>query len=580
MKKATDQSNNTKFSLTQYRKSILSFDCLYGSIITAIGFAIFLLFGLSNTLLSISIVGYLVLSAILYIFIRREKYIFEAYLNLIGSILLIVTPTLLYGNNLHIQFFLLSLSLSSFIYTNNKKFNQIFFVIHLVIFAILSLVNINPIYHLTPELQTIAKSTALVLFTISFIYKMLFVHSIYIENYELVDKNHLIYQTLFDNSYDGIVTSICNKFTKQLTENKNKKVLSFFDALDDEFSIEEIQDFFPLKQPNGELSTDYFVEECQVLKEGKTGFFKFTFKKKNGDLFDALITAIKIQEIFEDITVYLFKDITEEAKNKRLIKYQMEELHVKNLRLQKYIDNQLQFENFAHLAAHDLKSPIRTLVSFSQILQESTVDKISDEEKEYIQFIKKSANKVGKLIADLSNFAELYTETFTFKIIDFDILKTDIYKQLKASFSNVDYYVSYQNLPNNILANAKYLPVLFFETISNAIQYKKPNEQSIVNVKCIEKKGFYQFDISDNGIGIKKEEEAAIFTIFKKSINNTNVDNTGIGLATCAKIVEMHNGKIWLTSTIGKGSTFSFTISKSLNTTYTVSKTLPLQQFK
>lgn len=564
MKETTDQSKINKFSLTRYRKSILTIDCISGAVITAIGFSIFFLFGLGNTLLTVSIVGYLILSCILFFYIKKEKYILATYFNLIGSILLIVIPTLIYGNNLYIQFFLLSLSLSAFIYTSNEKFNQIFFIIHLVIFAAISLITIDPIYHLTPELQKTTKSTALVLFTISFSYKMLFVFSIYIRNYESADKKHLIYQTLFDNSYDGIITTTYNKLTKQITENKNEKVLSFFDALEDELSIEKLVNFFPQKQPNGEFSTDYFDNIDQVLKEGNTRSFKFTFKKKNGKLFNALITAITIQEVFEDITVYLFKDITQEITDKRTIQHQIEELNEKNNRLQKYIDSQLQFENFAHLAAHDLKTPIRTLVSFSEILEESIADKISEEEKNYIEFIKNAASKISWLITDLSSFAELNTASFKFNMVDSVLLENNIYSQIENKFINVDYKISSQNLPGKILADWKYIHILFYELVANAIFYRKSGQKCEVKIYCIEKNNFYQFSISDNGIGIKKEDQAGIFTIFKKANNNEMANNSGIGLAICSKIVEMHKGKIWVESQPNKGATFSFTISKTL----------------
>jgi len=344
----------------------------------------------------------------------------------------------------------------------------------------------------------------------------------------------------------------------------NKNVLSFFKATKDELSFSNLHHFFPQTQPNGLPSNHYFRQFLKIVQQAKPTSFKFTFKKKNGELLNTIIKTVFIKEAFENITVYLFRDITQETSYKRIIKYQLEELDEKNIQLQKYIDNQLQFENFAHLAAHDLKNPLRTLVSFSQILQDSTTNRISEDEKEYIAFIKKAANKVSNLITGLSNFAELNVEKCNFELIDFNMFKTHLKKSLKAKFTKSAYQLTFNQLPVDLIANTRHLHTLFYELISNAITYKKPNEQSFIKVNCIEKKEAFLFNIIDNGIGIRKDDQNAIFTIFKKANQNDVSENTGIGLASCKKIAEMHKGEIWVSSKPSEGSTFSFTISKYL----------------
>lgn len=488
--------------------------------------------------------------------------------------LLIILPTILYGNHLNIQLFLIAFCLSSFIFTNNHSFNLIFFAIHIASYVIISFIPYKPIYDLDADLIPIARLTPLVLFSICFLYKSFLVYRIYIRNSKSENKKQLIYQTLFDNSYDGIITTSYNKLTKQFIESKNKKVLSYFDTLEDELSIAKLSRFFPDKQPNGESSTSYFNKINQFLKEDGPTSFKFVFKKKNGELFNAIITTITIQEVFEKIIIYLFRDVTQEVTNKRIIQYQLEELNEKNTELQKYIDNQLQFENFAHLAAHDLKTPIRTLVSFSQILQDSITNKISDEENKYLLFINKAAKRISKLTTDLSNFAELNAEAGNYELINFDLFKYELEKSLNSKFKRESYKLSFSKLPASLIANRKYLFILFYELISNAIYYKKQGWHCIVNINCSEKSDFFRFSITDNGMGIKLEDQASIFTIFKKANQNENFESTGIGLAICNKIVELHKGKLWVNSKLNEGSTFSFTISKRLNQLSKVSKKL------
>lgn len=570
---ATSQSKNHKFFLSKYRRSIFVTDNIFGFIIIILGLLTYFIFGFDNVTILVILIAFFILTTVIFTSIKKEKYIFACYCNLIGSIALLTVFIIAYGNHLNLHFFLLSISLNAFIYTTNEKFNQVFFIIHLAFFLALGFLKIEPILFFDPLFEPTFKNIVLVLFALTFLYKGILITKLYINTSTSANKKYLIYKTLFDNSYDGIITTTYNKVTKQLIESKNNKILYFFDAFDDELSINNLANYFPTKQPNGKLSAEYFKNITQ-LKEGSSGSFKFTFKKKNGDLFNALITTITIQEILENITIYLFKNITQEVTNRRIIKFQVEELNEKNIKLQKYIDNKLQFENLAHLAAHDLKTPIRTLVSFSQILEDSTIDKISKEEKNYIDFIKKAASKVSRLITGLSNFAELNAESFKFEMVNLDQLQNKICEILKIKFADNAFTLSFHNLPNKIFADKIYLYKLFYELITNAVNFKNPQKQAIININYFEKKETHQFNISDNGIGITIEDQANIFTIFKKA-NATDTNNAGIGLATCSKIVEIHKGVIWIDSQLNEGSTFSFTISKGLANSQITSTILP-----
>ena len=121
--------------------------------------------------------------------------------------------------------------------------------------------------------------------------------------------------------------------------------------------------------------------------------------------------------------------------------------------------------------------------------------------------------------------------------------------------------ISFKNLPE-IFAARSPIQQLFQNLISNAIKYQQPGSIPKINITGIEKDDHWLFAVEDNGIGIDPEYFSKIFVIFQRLHNKDEYSGTGIGLAICKKIVDNHNGKIWVESVYGKGSTFYFTIPK------------------
>jgi light-regulated signal transduction histidine kinase (bacteriophytochrome) len=108
------------------------------------------------------------------------------------------------------------------------------------------------------------------------------------------------------------------------------------------------------------------------------------------------------------------------------------------------------------------------------------------------------------------------------------------------------------------------LQQLFLNMLTNSLKYTK-EKKPIIEIGVSEDSHYWIFFIRDNGIGIEKQYHEEIFVIFKRLHNNSEYSGTGIGLSICKKIIEAHNGKIWVESSIDKGSTFYFTISKNIN---------------
>lgn len=552
----------TTLNISEYRKSVFITDTISGSFVILFSLFVMFFIGVENSSVYAIIISYLLLSAVVYFLLKTNKYTTAVYAHLIVSILLLIVAIIGFGTSYNIQIFFISISLSAFIYTANQRFNQFFFVLHILLFAGFNILSINPFFELEQNSQSEIKITMIILFIISFMYKGLLVFNLYIKTEAAAKKENLIYQALFNNTYEGIVSVHTNPVKSTHKEFPNQQLFSLFK--DSNFLLSNISNYFPEKQPNGIYSSLYYETKLKTLKNTNHIEFEFTFLLKNKAQIDTKVIVVNLQDIFETITIYLFKDITEEAKNQNIIKDQLKELNKKNIRLTQYIDDSLQFENFAHLASHDLKTPIRSLFSFSQLLEKRNKQHFDNDSLAYLNFIKSAALKMSLLINGLSEYAKIATSHKIFDEIEFSPFISTIIKDINTKFSEVDIFIQYLNLPLKIKGDVRHLQVLLYNLLSNAIQSKQANSKIEVKIEYTEKESFHQFAIHDNGIGIGDDYLKDIFVIFKKLNARDDSKNTGIGLATCKKIVQLHRGEIWAKSKINEGSTFYFTLLKNL----------------
>ena len=236
------------------------------------------------------------------------------------------------------------------------------------------------------------------------------------------------------------------------------------------------------------------------------------------------------------------------SKTESKLKEAMEELIRSNEELQQ----------FAHAASHDLQEPLRTIISFSQLLEDKYKDKIDKNGKEFIQFITEGANRMRTLINDLLKYSRIATHTQPLQETNLnDILKT-VLSNLQQSIKESNATITYKELPS-IFINKSHMIQLFQNLISNALKFKKEIPPKIY-IDAIKKENEWIFSVKDNGIGIEKKYFDRIFNIFQRLHSREEYPGSGIGLAICKKIIQRYNGKIWVESKIGEGSTFYFTI--------------------
>ena len=213
--------------------------------------------------------------------------------------------------------------------------------------------------------------------------------------------------------------------------------------------------------------------------------------------------------------------------------------------------------DFAYIASHDLKSPLTVLNGLFNLLYDGSKTLSEIKRKEYVSYARESVNKMRSLIDDLLTYSMVGKVGNNFIEVDLNqVLKSTI-KQLDGEISVANATIITHPLPV-IMANKTLITELFINLISNAIKYNKSKKIEIeigYNLQLNE----HLFYVKDNGIGIKQTDQVKIFEIFKRLHSQKDFPGTGIGLAFCKRIVETHQGKIWVESEIEKGSIFYFT---------------------
>ncbi len=217
-----------------------------------------------------------------------------------------------------------------------------------------------------------------------------------------------------------------------------------------------------------------------------------------------------------------------------------------------------EMEQFAFVASHDLKEPIRNISLFSSRLKERYAGKIDEDADRYLHLITNSTARMQQLINDLLEFSNL-SKPHTFSPVDCNAIVKEVITDLYISIQETNAKIHFDPLPV-VNGNDIKLKQLFQNLISNAIKFHKKDTAPEISISAERKNNEYIFAIKDNGIGIKKEYLEKIFVIFQRLNSVQEYTGTGIGLATCRKIVNLHYGKIWPESVYGEGTTFYFTL--------------------
>lgn len=223
-------------------------------------------------------------------------------------------------------------------------------------------------------------------------------------------------------------------------------------------------------------------------------------------------------------------------------------------------DDAISSEDVLHLASHDLREPVRTILNYVQLIGDKLNESKYEEATEYAQFAKDAASRMERLLSDLKAYIALSTHNFQMSKVSVKIVVNDVLKSMKLRIENAEAQVSVAELPE-VSADRELLDKLLSILIDNALKFHRGNRKPIVDIGYDKHEGRIVFCVRDNGIGIAKKYQSKVFDLFERLNRVDEFPGNGLGLAIAKKIVEMHGGEIWIESLPGFGSSFYFTLS-------------------
>ncbi|RZJ68845.1 MAG: PAS domain S-box protein [Flavobacterium sp.] len=294
-------------------------------------------------------------------------------------------------------------------------------------------------------------------------------------------------------------------------------------------------------------SSDSFFASPEPKSFGLDG--NLLAKNKKGLEFPVELLMTPVKTSANTFLLATVIDVSHRKEQENIIKQQLVELQAKNEEL----------EQFNYISSHDLQEPLRTVSNYISLLEEDYPEQLNDEMKMHLQSMGSSVSRMSQVVRSLLQFGKLGLKRELVKT-DVEELVGTVISDLKHLATSSGASVTVECVLPELYTYQLQLRQLFQNLITNAIKFRKPENDPVIVIGCKETEGFFEFSISDNGIGMDPKDHNKIFRIFHRLDNDSKYEGHGIGLANCKKIAEMHGGRIWVESTPGKGSTFKFTI--------------------
>ena len=281
--------------------------------------------------------------------------------------------------------------------------------------------------------------------------------------------------------------------------------------------------------------------------------YESIFSRDFGSFFELITFLITAAVIMSVIHLFLTQIERYNETNKQLLKT----LETNNQRLK--VANE-ELERFAYIASHDLKTPLRTIISFTGLLERDFKRNKLDSFPDYFNYVKEGAKQMDSLISSTLEYSKMNHEIhIEKKEVDLNVIVDDIKMKLLQNYGDA-VIIEKDELPV-VLAEEGQMTLLFQNLIENGLKYNQKTNKIVQISSKIESEKIL-ITIKDNGIGISKEYHEQIFNMFKRLHTSNQYEGTGLGLAICKKIVDRMNGKIWLESEEGNGTTFFIELAK------------------
>lgn len=375
---------------------------------------------------------------------------------------------------------------------------------------------------------------------------------------------HYLFEVFPDNPNDKTANGVSNlskSLQSVLTQKKSHTMAVQKYDIQRPDGIFEVRYWSPVNTPvlNSENEIEYIIHRVQDVTE-------YMLLKKENDTRDLLTEGL--QKKVDEMEVEIIQRSTEIQKLnfelEKKVKERTETLLKREITLaeqnQKLQNQNKELEQFTYITSHDLQEPLRSLISFSELLEKEFSDKLDGNGAIYIDFITKSSKRMRALVKGLLDYSRIgnnkeLVETDCSQIIN------DVQDDMTSIIQESEAKITIDTLPV-LKCYPTEMRQLFQNLISNAIKFRKKDCIPEIKISVTENQNNWIFSVQDNGIGIDQKDIHKLFIIFKRLNNRDEYEGTGIGLAHCKKIVELHGGTIWANAELNKQSTFTFIIPK------------------
>ena len=306
-----------------------------------------------------------------------------------------------------------------------------------------------------------------------------------------------------------------------------------------------------------------YFSEIQAAVSFKTQTYGFTPDYYMGTYIGLFVIIVGLVLIFATGQKLIIKALNakqdELGKQKEELAAQQESLQKAHVQL-KAINQEL--EQFAYAASHDLKEPLRMIKMYTQFIDKKLNSKFDKSTREYFWFVTDGVSRMERLLTDLLEYSRLGRNNRKAQDTDLNDVLFAVMNNLTATMQETNTAIKCNKLPV-IKSTSTEMMQLFQNLISNSIKFKQPDLNPLIEIQYEERNHSHHLFVKDNGIGIAKEDCARVFNIFERLHSKAEFEGTGIGLATCKKIVDNLGGKIWVEPGEKEGTVFQILIPRT-----------------
>lgn len=312
----------------------------------------------------------------------------------------------------------------------------------------------------------------------------------------------------------------------------------------------------------GMLKSSLFAQSLLTLESGEPFITQYYFEPTGRWL------ELSVSRLDENCLINVFTDVTSIKETQLQLEKNLEELKRSNLNL----------EEFAYAASHDMKEPIRKIHFFSDRLKEKLSDKMEEDDRGLFLRMENASKRMAALIDDLLMYSHVSREMALEEEVNLNQKIAMVLQDLELEIQEKKAVIIVDQMPI-IRGHRRQLQQLFQNLVSNALKYSKPGEVPQVHIRSqkiqgvnvpiqltndeIEKE-FHFIEVQDQGIGFEQSDAERIFNVFTRLHGNSEFKGTGVGLSIARKVVDNHGGHIWAEGKAGEGSVFKILLPADL----------------